>query len=148
MSFVGSTAIARYIHQRASVTGKRVQALGGAKASFGTSSAEEIAVGPLLAPNPFNFLFNGPIVPGDEIRVWDSTAEIGIRVPAGASVEPERDQAWRERAYGEWDEFVRAAFAHAGVVREPSEVTTIQPVIRDGQGYLAAGPHDLARAAV
>jgi glycerol kinase len=41
--------------------------------------------------------------------VWDSTAEIGIRVPAGASVEPERDQAWRERAYGEWDEFVRAA---------------------------------------
>ncbi len=31
VSFVGSTPIARYIHQRASVNGKRVQALGGAK---------------------------------------------------------------------------------------------------------------------
>jgi malonate-semialdehyde dehydrogenase (acetylating)/methylmalonate-semialdehyde dehydrogenase len=31
ISFVGSTPIARYIHQRASATGKRVQALGGAK---------------------------------------------------------------------------------------------------------------------
>jgi malonate-semialdehyde dehydrogenase (acetylating)/methylmalonate-semialdehyde dehydrogenase len=31
VSFVGSTAIARYIHERATATGKRVQALGGAK---------------------------------------------------------------------------------------------------------------------
>jgi len=31
ISFVGSTPIARYIHQQASATGKRVQALGGAK---------------------------------------------------------------------------------------------------------------------
>jgi malonate-semialdehyde dehydrogenase (acetylating) / methylmalonate-semialdehyde dehydrogenase len=31
VSFVGSTPIARYIHQRGSATGKRVQALGGAK---------------------------------------------------------------------------------------------------------------------
>src|SRR5205814_10463941 len=31
VSFVGSTPIARYIHQRASEAGKRVQALGGAK---------------------------------------------------------------------------------------------------------------------
>src|SRR5919197_1900221 len=31
VSFVGSTPIARYVHQRASATGKRVQALGGAK---------------------------------------------------------------------------------------------------------------------
>ncbi len=31
VSFVGSTPIARYIHDRASVSGKRVQALGGAK---------------------------------------------------------------------------------------------------------------------
>jgi malonate-semialdehyde dehydrogenase (acetylating)/methylmalonate-semialdehyde dehydrogenase len=31
VSFVGSTPIARYLHQRASATGKRVQALGGAK---------------------------------------------------------------------------------------------------------------------
>jgi len=31
VSFVGSTAIARYVYQRGTVTGKRVQALGGAK---------------------------------------------------------------------------------------------------------------------
>src|SRR6266700_8262643 len=31
ISFVGSTPIARYIHERATATGKRVQALGGAK---------------------------------------------------------------------------------------------------------------------
>jgi malonate-semialdehyde dehydrogenase (acetylating)/methylmalonate-semialdehyde dehydrogenase len=31
VSFVGSTPIARYVHQRASASGKRVQALGGAK---------------------------------------------------------------------------------------------------------------------
>src|SRR6201999_885385 len=31
LSFVGSTPIARYIHERATATGKRVQALGGAK---------------------------------------------------------------------------------------------------------------------
>jgi malonate-semialdehyde dehydrogenase (acetylating)/methylmalonate-semialdehyde dehydrogenase len=31
VSFVGSTPIARYIHERAAMTGKRVQALGGAK---------------------------------------------------------------------------------------------------------------------
>ena len=31
ISFVGSTPIARYIHQRGSANGKRVQALGGAK---------------------------------------------------------------------------------------------------------------------
>src|SRR6185437_6436207 len=31
VSFVGSTPIARYVHQRASAAGKRVQALGGAK---------------------------------------------------------------------------------------------------------------------
>ena len=31
VSFVGSTPIARYIHQRATANGKRVQALGGAK---------------------------------------------------------------------------------------------------------------------
>ena len=31
MSFVGSTPVARYIHERATATGKRVQALGGAK---------------------------------------------------------------------------------------------------------------------
>src|SRR4029077_16552692 len=31
VSFVGSTPIARYVHQRASAAGQRVQALGGAK---------------------------------------------------------------------------------------------------------------------
>src|SRR5213076_37141 len=31
VSFVGSTPIAKYVHERATATGKRVQALGGAK---------------------------------------------------------------------------------------------------------------------
>ena len=48
----------------------RLQAAGGGRASFGTNSAEEIAVGPLLAPNPFAFLFTSPIVPGDEVKVY------------------------------------------------------------------------------
>jgi glycerol kinase len=41
--------------------------------------------------------------------VWESTAEIGARIPAGEPVEPDRDSAWRERAHAEWREFVGAA---------------------------------------
>jgi glycerol kinase len=43
--------------------------------------------------------------------VWDSTAEIGARIPAGEPVTPTRDREWRERAHEEWREFVRAAAA-------------------------------------
>ena len=43
--------------------------------------------------------------------LWDGTAEIGERVPAGVRVEPQRDDAWREREHGAWRSFVEAARA-------------------------------------
>jgi glycerol kinase len=41
--------------------------------------------------------------------IWNSTLEIGARIPVGARTEPERDRAWREAAHEEWREFVRRA---------------------------------------
>jgi glycerol kinase len=41
--------------------------------------------------------------------VWESTAEIGARIPAGEPVSPDRDQAWREVAHEEWRAFVATA---------------------------------------
>jgi glycerol kinase len=43
--------------------------------------------------------------------VWESTHEIAERVPVGERVEPQRDDAWRERAHAEWREFVQRASA-------------------------------------
>ena len=43
--------------------------------------------------------------------IWNSTAEIADRVPAGERVEPSRDDAWRERSHSEWREFVERAIA-------------------------------------
>ncbi|MFJ8582004.1 CoA-acylating methylmalonate-semialdehyde dehydrogenase [Micromonospora sp. NPDC093277] len=72
VSFVGSTPVARYVHQRASMAGKRVQALGGAKnhmvvlpdadldlaadaavnAGFGSAGERCMAVSALVAVEP------------------------------------------------------------------------------------------------
>jgi glycerol kinase len=41
--------------------------------------------------------------------LWDSTLEIGERIPVGARVEPERDAAWREREHAAWRAFVERA---------------------------------------
>jgi glycerol kinase len=41
--------------------------------------------------------------------IWESTLEIGARIPVGARTEPERDQAWREAAHEDWRAFVRRA---------------------------------------
>jgi glycerol kinase len=41
--------------------------------------------------------------------VWGSTHEIAERVPVGARVQPQRDDAWRERAHAGWREFVQRA---------------------------------------
>jgi glycerol kinase len=41
--------------------------------------------------------------------LWDSTREIGERIPAGERVEPQRDDAWRAEAHGEWRRFVERA---------------------------------------
>jgi glycerol kinase len=41
--------------------------------------------------------------------IWGSTVEIAERIPVGDRTEPERDDAWRERAHAEWREFVERA---------------------------------------
>lgn len=41
--------------------------------------------------------------------LWPSTREIAERIPAGERIEPERNDAWRERAHEEWRTFVRRA---------------------------------------
>jgi glycerol kinase len=41
--------------------------------------------------------------------IWESTREIGERIPTGDRVEPERDDAWREREHAAWRAFVEKA---------------------------------------
>ena len=41
--------------------------------------------------------------------IWESTLEIGERIPTGDRVEPEREDAWREREHAAWREFVERA---------------------------------------
>jgi glycerol kinase len=41
--------------------------------------------------------------------VWGSTLEIAERVPVGERVEPQRDDAWRQRMHAEWRQFVQRA---------------------------------------
>jgi glycerol kinase len=41
--------------------------------------------------------------------LWPATAAIAERVPVGERVEPQRDDAWREREHESWREFVRRA---------------------------------------
>jgi glycerol kinase len=41
--------------------------------------------------------------------VWDSTREIGERVPIGDRVEPAKDASWREAEHARWREFVEVS---------------------------------------
>jgi glycerol kinase len=41
--------------------------------------------------------------------IWDSTVEIGPRIPVGEGIEPGRDRDWREAAHEEWRRFVERA---------------------------------------
>jgi glycerol kinase len=41
--------------------------------------------------------------------VWESTHEIGERIPVGQPVEPRRDDAWRQREHAAWRSFVELA---------------------------------------
>ena len=43
--------------------------------------------------------------------IWDSTSDIGERIPVGERVEPQRDAAWRSEAHAEWRRFVERAAA-------------------------------------
>jgi hypothetical protein len=41
--------------------------------------------------------------------LWDSTLEIGERIPTGDRVEPRRDARWRQREHAAWRAFVERA---------------------------------------
>jgi glycerol kinase len=41
--------------------------------------------------------------------IWESTAEIGDRIPVGERSEPARDDAWRQEAHANWRAFVQKA---------------------------------------
>jgi glycerol kinase len=41
--------------------------------------------------------------------VWESTVEIGERIPVGERVEPQRDDEWRQREHADWRAFVEKA---------------------------------------
>jgi glycerol kinase len=41
--------------------------------------------------------------------LWESTREIGERIPAGEPIEAQADEAWREREHAAWREFVQKA---------------------------------------
>jgi glycerol kinase len=41
--------------------------------------------------------------------IWESTAEIGDRIPVGERSEPARDDAWRQEAHASWRAFVQKA---------------------------------------
>jgi glycerol kinase len=41
--------------------------------------------------------------------IWDSTLEIGERIPVGERTEPQRDDAWRAERGAAWREFVGRA---------------------------------------
>jgi glycerol kinase len=43
--------------------------------------------------------------------IWSSTLEIEERIPSGETVEPRRDEKWRQAAHREWRSFVERAGA-------------------------------------
>jgi len=114
VSFVGSTAIARYIHGRASATGKRVQALGGAKnhaivmpdadiafaanhlvaAAFGSAGERCMAISAAVAVGAAG----DAIV--DAVTAKASAVKVGSGRDAGNEMGPVVTSAARERIVG------------------------------------------------
>ncbi|MCU1659137.1 MAG: methylmalonate-semialdehyde dehydrogenase [Pseudonocardiales bacterium] len=114
VSFVGSTPIARYIHQRASATGKRVQALGGAKnhaivlpdadldfasdhlvaAAFGSAGERCMAISAAVAVGAA-----GDAVV-DAVTAKAAAVKVGSGRDAGNEMGPVVTQAARERIVG------------------------------------------------
>jgi malonate-semialdehyde dehydrogenase (acetylating)/methylmalonate-semialdehyde dehydrogenase len=121
ISFVGSTPIARYVHERASAAGKRVQALGGAKnhmlvmpdadldlvadsavsAAFGSAGERCMAVSVLVAVGPV----------GDELiaRIADcvNTLKVGDGT-VGCDMGPLVTRQHRDRVASYIDQGVKA----------------------------------------
>ncbi|MDQ3106146.1 MAG: CoA-acylating methylmalonate-semialdehyde dehydrogenase [Actinomycetota bacterium] len=118
VSFVGSTPIARYVHERAGLAGKRVQALGGAKnhavvmpdadldftadhlvaAGYGSAGQRCMAISAVVAV--------GPVADALVDKVRDRTADISVGpgVAAASSMGPVVSAASKERVLGYIDQ--------------------------------------------
>ncbi len=118
VSFVGSTPIARYVHERANASGKRVQALGGAKnhavvmpdadldfaadhlvaAGYGSAGQRCMAISAVVAV--------GPVADTLVDKVRERTADIAVGpgTADGSEMGPVVTAAARERVLGYIDE--------------------------------------------
>ncbi|MDQ3591428.1 MAG: aldehyde dehydrogenase family protein, partial [Actinomycetota bacterium] len=118
VSFVGSTPIARYVHERASRTGKRVQALGGAKnhavvmpdadvdfaadhlvaAGYGSAGQRCMAISAVVAV--------GPVADAlvDKVRERTTGITVGPGCASGSEMGPVVSAASRDRVLGYIDE--------------------------------------------
>ncbi len=133
VSFVGSTPIARYVHERASRSGKRVQALGGAKnhavvmpdadldftadhlvaAGYGSAGQRCMAISAVVAVGPAG----DALV--DKVRERTEQITIGPGLEPGSEMGPVVTAAARERVLGYVDEGEKAG---ATVVVDGREV--------------------------
>ncbi len=114
VSFVGSTPIARYVHERASASGKRVQALGGAKnhavvmpdadldytadhlaaAGYGSAGQRCMAISAVVVVGPAG----DALV--DKLRERTLTIKVGAGDEAGVEMGPVVTAAARDRIAG------------------------------------------------
>ncbi len=114
VSFVGSTPIARYVHERASASGKRVQALGGAKnhavvmpdadldytadhlvaAGYGSAGQRCMAISAVVVVGPAG----DALV--DKLRERTLTVKVGAGDGAGVEMGPVVTAAARDRIAG------------------------------------------------
>jgi malonate-semialdehyde dehydrogenase (acetylating) / methylmalonate-semialdehyde dehydrogenase len=125
VSFVGSTPIAQYVHERASGSGKRVQALGGAKnhavvmpdadldfaadhlvaAGYGSAGQRCMAISAVVAVGPA-----GDVLV-DKIRERTERLVVGPGQAEGSEMGPLVTAAARERVLGYVDEGEKAGAA-------------------------------------
>jgi malonate-semialdehyde dehydrogenase (acetylating)/methylmalonate-semialdehyde dehydrogenase len=122
VSFVGSTPIARYVHERATASGKRVQALGGAKnhavvmpdadldfaanhltaAGYGSAGQRCMAISVAVAVGSAA----GPLV--ERLREKALEIKVGPGLEAGSDMGPVVTAAARDRVVGYIDQGVEA----------------------------------------
>ncbi|MBA3719423.1 MAG: CoA-acylating methylmalonate-semialdehyde dehydrogenase [Nocardioidaceae bacterium] len=118
VSFVGSTPVARYVHERANASGKRVQALGGAKnhavvmpdadvdytadhlvaAGYGSAGQRCMAISAVVAVGPVA----DPLIAGLRERIGAIT--VGPGTADGSEMGPVVTATARERILGYIDE--------------------------------------------
>ncbi len=140
VSFVGSTPIARYVHERASQSGKRVQALGGAKnhavvmpdadldftadhlvaAGYGSAGQRCMAISAVVAVGPAG----DALV--EKVRERTEQITVGPGDAEGSDMGPVVTAAARERVLGYVDEGEKAG---ATVVVDGREVD-----VKGGEG--------------